>query len=151
METIFSLSNLVILPFWFLMIFLPYWRWTRRVMQIPWVTAVLALLYALLALSQLSVLAPAVLRPTLQGISTLLATPAGATTGWVHFLAFDLFVGRWIYFDSRENGVSAWLSGPILFLTLMLGPLGLLCYLLLRLYQVARKQTGRERASSLAR
>ncbi|MFQ3592420.1 MAG: abscisic acid-deficient protein Aba4 family protein, partial [Gemmataceae bacterium] len=44
-------------------------------------------------------------------------------------LTFDLFVGRWIYLDSRERGVSVWLTGPCLFLTLMFGPLGLLGYL----------------------
>ena len=33
-DTLFSLSNLLVMPFWFLMIFLPHWRWTiahRRV------------------------------------------------------------------------------------------------------------------------
>jgi hypothetical protein len=135
MATLLSLSNFFVLPFWFLMIFLPYWRWTRWVMQVPWMVALLALLYALLALPQIAVLAPVLLRPSLTGIATLLGTPDGATIGWVHFLAFDLFVGRWIYFDSRERGISAWLSGPLLFLTLMLGPLGLLCYFLLRLYR----------------
>ncbi|MCB0052120.1 MAG: DUF4281 domain-containing protein, partial [Caldilineaceae bacterium] len=32
METLFSLSNLLVLPFWLAMIFLPRWRWTGRVM-----------------------------------------------------------------------------------------------------------------------
>jgi len=50
----------------------------------------------------------------------------------VHFLAFDLFVGRWIYLDSRRRQVSPWLMAPLLFLTLMLGPAGLLLYLAVR-------------------
>ena len=134
MQTIFSFSNMFVLPFWFLMIFLPYWRWTKWLMRVRWMIALLALLYAVLAISQLSVLGPALMHPQLSGIAALLSTSAGATIGWVHFLAFDLFVGRWIYFDSHERGITAWLVGPILFLTLMLGPLGLLCYLGLRLF-----------------
>jgi hypothetical protein len=51
----------------------------------------------------------------------------------VHFLAFDLFVGRWAYLDSRQRGTSAWIVSPILFLILMVGPLGLLLYLFVRL------------------
>jgi hypothetical protein len=75
---------------------------------------------------------PAVSRPTLSGVATLLGSPAGASIAWVHFLAFDLFVGRWIYLDSQERGVRAWLMAPILFLTLMLGPVGFLLYLIMR-------------------
>jgi hypothetical protein len=70
--------------------------------------------------------------PTLGGIAALLGTPEGATIGWVHFLAFDLFVGRWAYLDSRNHGFTAWLVSPILFLVFMFGPLGLLLYLGLR-------------------
>jgi hypothetical protein len=73
-----------------------------------------------------------VLSPSLAGIAALLGTPAGATIAWVHFLAFDLLVGRWAYLDSRERGVSAWLMGPVLFFTLMLGPVGFLLYLAVR-------------------
>jgi hypothetical protein len=61
-----------------------------------------------------------------------LGSPAGATIAWVHFLAFDLFVGRWIYLDSQDRRISAWLMAPVLFLTLMLGPAGFLFYLVVR-------------------
>ena len=37
-------------------------------------------------------------------------SPAGVAVGWIHFLAFDLFVGRWEYLDSREKSISAWLA-----------------------------------------
>ena len=131
METIFTLANLFILPFWALMILLPHWRWTRRIMQALWPVIVLAVVYTVL-LSQIGGAAGSLLSPTLDGIASLLGTPAGAAAGWVHFLAFDLFVGRWAYLDSRERGVSAWLISPTLFLILMAGPLGLLLYLAVR-------------------
>ncbi len=132
MTMIFSLSSVLVMPFWFLIIVLPHWRWTKRIMQSPLVIAAAALLYAALVLPQIGQVLPAVLNPTLPGITALLGSPAGATIAWVHFLAFDLFVGRWIYLDSRELGVSAWLMAPILFFVLMLGPVGFLLYMICR-------------------
>ena len=48
MEIIFQLSSLLVMPFWLLIIFLPHWQWTRRIMASPWVVAPAALLYTLL-------------------------------------------------------------------------------------------------------
>ena len=132
MSTVFSLSSLLVMPFWGLMIFLPTWRWTRRIMTSPWVVAPAALLYAGLVLPDVVSVFVTVSNPDLTRIADSLGTPAGATLTWVHFLAFDLFVGRWAYLDSRERGVNVFVMAPILFLTLMLGPLGFLLYLGLR-------------------
>jgi hypothetical protein len=91
-----------------------------------------ALLYAVLAAPQLKTLWGELSNPSLAGIAMLLGTPEGATIGWVHFLAFDLFVGRWAYLDSREHGFTAWLVSPVLFVVFMFGPMGLLLYLAMR-------------------
>ncbi|HTE17555.1 MAG TPA: ABA4-like family protein, partial [Armatimonadota bacterium] len=127
-ETLFQAASLFVLPFWLLMIAAPRASWTRRTMASPLPVAAPAVLYALLVLPRLGVLWPQVARPTLAGITALLGSAEGATIGWVHFLAFDLFVGRWIYLDSRERGISPRAAGPVLFLTLMFGPLGYLVY-----------------------
>jgi hypothetical protein len=132
METVFSLGSLLVMPFWFLIIFLPTWKWTRRVVASSWIIAGAAALYMVLVLPGVLQILPAVMNPNLQGIQQLLGTPAGATIAWVHFLAFDLFVGRWVYLDSRERNISPLLVSPILFFVLMLGPLGFLLYLVLR-------------------
>lgn len=129
---LFQLSNLLTMPFWLLMILLPHWGWTKRIMQSLWTVVPAALLYAILALPSLFSLLGELANPTLASISALLGTPAGATIGWVHFLAFDLFVGRWAYLDSRSRSFTAWLVSPILLLALMFGPLGLLLYLAAR-------------------
>ena len=62
----------------------------------------------------------------------LFDSPGGATIGWIHYLAFDLFVGIWIARNADAQQISRWLQIPILFITLMAGPFGLLLYLLLR-------------------
>jgi hypothetical protein len=132
MDTIFLLSNLLVLPFWFLMIALPRWPWTQRIMASPWIILPPALLYAVLLLSQLDAATQAALTPTLATITSLLGQPAGATIAWLHLITFDLFAGRWAYLDGRERAISPWLMAPLLFLILMAGPLGLLLYLIAR-------------------
>lgn len=148
MDTLFSLSSLLVMPFWLLMIALPRWRATFRLMGSSAVVVPAALLYAGLVLPRLASVLPAVTRPELAGIAALLGSPDGATIAWVHFLAFDLFVGRWTYLDARERGLSAWLVSPLLFLTLMLGPLGLAAYLGLR--AAPRQALGRSVRAAMA-
>lgn len=133
-DQLFQLSSLLVMPFWFLIIFLPFWGWTKRIVASPWMAAPAALLYAALVLPGVAGIFAEVATPQLPEIAALLGTPAGATIAWAHFLAFDLFVGRWVYLDSRERKISAWLVSPILFFVLMLGPLGLLLYLATRFF-----------------
>ena len=140
LETIFSLSNLFVLPFWGLMIVAPRWRWSPKIVRSLLPFAGLGALYAIVLISQIGGAAGALLSPSATGIAALLGTPAGATVGWIHFLAFDLFVGRWAYLDSRERGLSAWFVSPILVFVFMAGPLGLLLYLAAR--WVAARQKG---------
>jgi hypothetical protein len=148
---LFRLSNLLVLPFWVLMILLPRWRWTARILRSPFASAAPALIYAALVLPRLDTIWPAIARPTLTGVATLLGSPEGATIAWVHFLAFDLFIGRWIYLDSQERRLSALLTAPVLFLTLMLGPLGFLLYLVIRAVATSREAGKRGTQISAAR
>ena len=145
MNAIFQFSNWFVLPFWLLMIVFPRWRWTRRVMHSPYVSVAPALLYAGLVLPRIGAIWPAVTRPTLSGIASLLASPTGATIAWVHFLAFDLLVGRWIYLDAQERRVPSLIMAPVLFLTLMLGPAGFLLYLVVRVAGSAAAKTSGSR------
>lgn len=129
MATLFDASFLLVAPFWLLMIALPGWRVTQRVIASPWIAAPAAALYLALVVPGLPGVLAAVSSPSLEAIASMLGTPEGATVAWVHFLAFDLFVGRWVYLDARTRGVSAWATSPLLFATLMVGPVGLLGYL----------------------
>lgn len=70
---------------------------------------------------------------TLAGVQTLFSQPNMLLVGWLHYLAFDLFVGGWIARTGDAEGVSPWLLTPILLLTLFFGPVGFLLFLLLRL------------------
>jgi hypothetical protein len=126
---LFSLEFPLAAPFWAAMIVAPGWSWTRRIIASPWIAVPPALVYALAVLPELGTFLPAVSDPSPAGVAALLATPVGAAAGWAHFIAFDLFVGRWMYLDSRERGVHPLVMAPVLVLTILLAPLGLLAYL----------------------
>jgi ABA4-like protein len=145
-ETLFQVSNILVLPFWLLMIVLPHWRWTQRIIGSPWIAAPTALIYAVLVLPSAATLLPTLAQPTLAGIAALLGTPEAAAIAWAHFLTFDLLAGRWAYLDSRARKLSAWLMAPVLLLIFLLGPLGFLLYLLVR--SAASLATGRGPATA---
>ena len=66
-------------------------------------------------------------------VRTLFASDSALAAGWLHYLAFDLFVGSWIAGDGIDRRIPALLILPCLPLTFLFGPLGLLLYLALRL------------------
>lgn len=132
MPRIFWLGNLLPLPFWVLMILFPNRRLTRRLLASPLVAAPPAAVYAALLAPRLGMVAPAIRTPTLFGVSSLLATPDGATLAWLHMMMADLFVGRWIYLDARERGLDPRLTSPLLAVAMVFSPVGLLLHLAFR-------------------
>jgi Domain of unknown function (DUF4281) len=128
MNQVFSLSSLLVMPFWFLMIFLPRWKVTKTIIASPYIIVPAALLYAALVIPNIGNTFMSLLNPNLEGISKLLGSSSGATIGWVHFLAFDLFVGRYAYLESQKRNLNPILMGLVLFSILMYGPLGALIF-----------------------
>ena len=123
----FNVANLFVLPFWTLMILLPNWTWSRRILSsfLPFVG--LAILYlALLVVSLTPESVQAMSNPQLTEIARLFAEEPVAATGWVHFLIMDLFMGRWIYWEGQRTGV--WTAHSLV-LCLFAGPLGLLFHI----------------------
>jgi hypothetical protein len=75
---------------------------------------------------------------SLAQVKALFTNDRAVLAGWIHYLAFDLFIGCWEVLDARDRGISHWLVVPCLLLTFMLGPVGLLLYFGLRLTQGRR-------------
>ena len=72
---------------------------------------------------------------SLAGVVQFFADPKVVLAGWIHYLVFDLFIGCWEVRDSRRQGIHHLLVIPSLILTFLLGPIGLLTYLVIRLIQ----------------
>lgn len=75
---------------------------------------------------------PNILDYNIGGLRNLFMSDGGIVLGWTHYLAFDLFVGQWIAKDADHKGFSRLVQIPVLFLTLMVGPAGLLVWLIVR-------------------
>lgn len=79
---------------------------------------------------------------SLSEVAALFSVPGLLLAGWIHYLAFDLLIGRWQIDDWTGgggacagrgiSGPAAWWLWPCLALTFMFGPAGWLLYLLLR-------------------
>ena len=71
-------------------------------------------------------------------VQRLFAVPGLLLAGWLHYLAFDLFVGAWIAEHAGRLGVPHLLVLPVLALTFMFGPAGLLAFAVLRFLWLRR-------------
>jgi Domain of unknown function (DUF4281) len=69
---------------------------------------------------------------TLANVQMLFTSPWAALAGWVHYLAFDLFVGSWISKRVMDEGLPRWTLVVLLPLTFMFGPMGYLGFELVR-------------------
>ena len=127
-EYLYNGANLFVLPFWTLMVILPNWSVTRRVMAsvLPFVPLAIAYIFCFInSLDPESLEAFA--NPTLSVLAGLFADERVMATGWIHFVVMDLFVGRWIYWQGQEKGI---FTRHSLALCLFAGPIGLLCHLI---------------------
>ena len=79
---------------------------------------------------------------SLAGITALFAAPGKLLGGWVHFLAFDLLVGRWIADDGLAARLPRWILVPCLVPAPFYGPAGLLLHLALRTSVVFGRRLG---------
>ncbi len=75
---------------------------------------------------------------SLAAVRQLFQSDALLLAGWLHYLAFDLFVGAWEVRTARAEGIPHLLVIPCLALTFLFGPLGLLAFLIIRLARTPR-------------
>lgn len=129
-ERLFSICNMAAPVGWLLMIVAPRWVVTKRLVLSGIYPLLLGLVY--LALIVLFFGEAEGNFGSLQGVSQLFENPFALTAGWIHYLAFDMFIGAWEVNDSVKHGISHFLIIPCLILTFMFGPIGLLLYFAVR-------------------
>ena len=126
---LFQFVNLLPMPIWLLWMLAPSSHLSRRVARSVWPWVILAAALPDRHHHEDEVGGDPSGFFSLAGVMRLFDSPWMTLAGWTHYLCFDLFVARWIMNDAPDAGY--WLT-PILFLTLMFGPVGLLCYLAVR-------------------
>jgi len=130
-ELLFTLCGRLVIPAWLLLILLPKWEWTTKLVSHVWIPALLALCYIYCFYAAMPF-------PEGGGFGSLaqvqifFTSPYAALAGWIHYLAFDLFIGAWEVRDAQRRGINHLWLVPCLILTFLAGPVGLLLYFCIR-------------------
>ena len=141
-EQLFASASVLAMLGWCILVFFPRgWKWLNPVasMLIP---LVLSVLYSVLIARYFFSAEGGF--DTLVNVQRLFTYPAVALAGWVHYLAFDLFLGGVIAKQADEIGLSRLIQAPIFLLTFMFGPFGYLLFMLIKVVMLRFKSTATE-------
>ena len=129
-ESIFSAANALALIGWLVLLIFPFRPFTSRLV----IGTVITLLCGTYAVLLFQTLQPTDFQKfsTLAGVTSLLGTPGAMLVGWIHYLAFDLLAGLFIAHNAAKHGISHIVIIPCLLCTFMMGPVGLLLFLIIR-------------------
>ena len=125
-ETLFSIAGLIAMIGWLCLLaspLIPKWADWIAGMVLP---IVLSVGYVVLLVIPSSSSAGGF--GTLADVMVLFSYEQAALAGWVHFLAFDLFIGAWVCRYARAEGVSFCFVAPCLPVVFLFGPAGLLAF-----------------------
>ena len=132
LETIFSLCSGLAMVGWLGLVVLPKSPIARELLPSLIIPVLLGVTYTYLMFSLRGEVPADGGFGTLEEVKALFGVDALLLAGWIHYLAFDLFIGAWIVRDSQSHDLRHWLVIPCLVFTLMTGPVGLLIYFLLK-------------------
>ena len=133
-NTLFELANAAAGIGWLLLIAFPQTKITRIFVRSGFLILLFAAVYSVMIFGLFNAEMFGDFS-TLEGVMGLFSDPVGVTVGWIHYLAFDLFVGLWITTEAQKIGFNRWLLLPCQLMTFMFGPLGLLVFFGLRIVQ----------------
>jgi hypothetical protein len=128
-EGVFSVCNMLALVGWLLLLTVPR---QRLAMVVAGTAIPLTLASIYLVLFVLHVRESSGGFSSLAAVAQLFENHWLLLAGWVHYLAFDLFIGAWETRDAMARRVPRLLLAPCLVMTFMLGPIGLLGYHVVR-------------------
>ena len=138
--------HLIVLPGWFLLFVAPKWKYTHMFTLIPPLFE--AMIYLVSFVQHIRRVDGGSSNDnmfSMESIVTAFRHPDFVFVGWIHYLCFDLLVGRGIVLDAVGNiqlsGVPLYMTLiPCLFLTFMLGPVGFLLYCTIRYFILPKEQ-----------
>ena len=125
-NALFNFANAFVLIGWILLLALPHWKWTQTIV-LKGVILLFAVLYSITLLKGLGSFDVNSFS-TLAGVKVLFQSDEAVAMGWLHYLAFDLFVGAYIVRDGQQAGMSRILYSICLPFTFMFGPFGYMLY-----------------------
>ena len=128
-DLLYKIANASVIPAWALLAFMPNGMLTKKLVHSGVWSMALSVVYFFLFFYCLGGDGG---MDTLQNLKISFQRDEVLLLGWVHYLAFDLFIGAWISRDARNIRLHHLALLPLLFLTLFAGPIGLVGYLIIK-------------------
>ncbi len=146
-DTIFSTCSSLAMLGWAGLILLPGRRLVVEVLARVAIPLVIAAIYLFLMASNYTAAPAGAGYGTLDAVAALFTVRGLLLAGWIHYLAFDLFVGSWEVSDARANGIHHLLVVPCLLATFMFGPIGLGLYFAVKYAHRALRSGAKEQVA----
>ncbi|WP_040509284.1 ABA4-like family protein [Leptospira wolffii] len=137
-ELVFMIASCFALVGWLLLILIPCTKVTGLLVKSGLWSAILSLGYLIILSLNFGQEGGF---QSLAAVAQLFSNPWVLLAGWIHYLAFDLFLGVWEVKEADALGIRRWILVPCLLLTFLFGPVGYL------IFQVIRIAKGGNRAS----
>jgi ABC-type sugar transport system permease subunit len=139
-EQVFSIANFIALCGWVILVLGARFRWVPALVTGAILPLLLAVLYSFLIATHWGETTGGF--RTLAQVRALFSNDWLLLAGWVHYLAFDLFIGSWQVRDAQKHRIPYLLVIPGLILTFFFGPIGLLLYFIVRLVRIKTLKLG---------
>ena len=141
-ENIYIWTNFGILPFWLMLIIMPNSKVTQFFINSIILPLILSATYVYIIYQTILLDEPIFdifrLYLSLDNLYTVFATESFLLIFWLHFVALNLFLGSWMSRDGFKYNMSRSLMFVPLILVYFTGPLGLVLYLLIRVFCAKR-------------
>ena len=132
-SVLFLLSNKFVLTGWLLPLIAPKWKYTSRISTYICVL-MLSVIYSIIIIHSLSGFDWRSFS-TLQNVRKLFQSDETLLAGWIHYLAFDLFMGVYILKKTQELKIPHLFNLFLLPLTFLFGPLGYTVFMSIKIYK----------------
>lgn len=133
LENVFSYCSMIAMIGWIILIISLFVKFPRKIVSFGVIPILLSVAYAYFIATSFGSAEGNF--GSLEGVMSLFTNKTLALAGWIHYLAFDLWIGIWEANDAKKHGIHPLLLIPCFFFTFMFGPVGLLLYLIIKYFK----------------
>ena len=135
-ESLYFWSNLSVLPFWLMIIFIPDHRLSKILINSFILPLIFTFIYLFVLyqifLMQTSITEIFTLYLGLENLYVVFSNETFLLIFWLHFLSINLFIGSWVSRDAIKINIKKKVVALPLILIYFTGPLGIFLYWLLK-------------------
>ena len=141
-EILYFWVNLGVLPFWFILIFLPQSNicriFTTSIFPILLLSGAYIFMLYIMFQNNYDFLSNFELYLGINRLTDLFSNNSFLIIFWIHFVSINLFVGGWIVKDSLKFNMNKVLLFFPLIITYLIGPLGIVVYWIIKIFYAKR-------------